>query len=325
MKHFLIFPLLILSACITTRSAHNNQFAYNSKTISRKGKHKNICKELKGNTIVYCVFVDEKNAAFWNNFDIKESKKSIETAINWIKKESIYNDVDLNIKPIYHSLKDTIHTIPKNLPYASVNNHLAFGMSKLDKWSNGIAKLVNADLVKSHKEIQKEIKGRDGLISNLQMIYRKHNIVLLYLLNNSIREETSVTLYNTESSSNDNTSEYCIISESRKPTIIAHEILHIFGADDFYHTTYSRVKLSKDIKKKYKLEGKYASFPTATNNKTNILREYPNAIMRNINLDILDSLSVSPITQYLIGWKTKYNISTRDKELMLYGDYVEID
>lgn len=324
-KSLLLF--VFFTSCITVRNNTSNYQFCGNKTISRLGKATNICKELKENVLVYCVFIDEKNSSFWNGFDVEESKTSINTSIKWIEEQSKKNNINLTISPIFHSLKDSIRTIEKNFSYKSLTNHLLYpdGLEKLEKWSKNIALQVNSDLLKNHKNINKDIKGRDGLIANLQTIYDTHNIALCYILNNRVKKETSVTLFSSDCSSNKNTSEYTIIAESRNSAVIAHEILHLFGADDFYTFQYQTYKIPKEIRKKYKIKQKYGQQFTGVNNKTNILREYPNAIMRNVNLDNLDSLNISPITQYLIGWRTKHDLKTRDKELMLYGDFVEID
>lgn len=324
MKHiFLTFTTLTLFSCyqyINVQSSNNN-----ARRISMNAKYTNVCKELKEKVVLYFVFVDEKNNKKWSKFDINESKKAIKESSLWLKEQANKNNIELDLNTVYHNLKDSTHPIEKNLPYKSINNHLFYakdGIKKLHKWSNNIAALANLDLRKSHKVMNRDVKSRDELIQNLQNIYQTENIALIYLMNNSVRKESSITLFTTESSSNENTTEYSIISEPKKASIITHEILHLFGADDFYNMQYSVVSIPKEMRKKFKQ--KTARIISGTNNKTCVLREYPNAVMRNINLEPLDSLQISPITKYLIGWEDKSQVSTRDKEFILYGDYIEM-
>lgn len=162
------------------------------KNLSMRGKHNNVCEELKGNTVFYFVFVNEKSASPWSNFSVNEAKKSIKQTTDWMSNEAKKNNVDLTINVVYHSLKDSVHAIEKNLPYKSVDAHLFYakdGKEKLHKWSDNIAELANADLRKSNKLFKKEAESRDDLIINLQNIYKTKNIALVYLINNTVRKE----------------------------------------------------------------------------------------------------------------------------------------
>ncbi len=319
-----ILLVILLNSCYV--NYHYESKSHDNRPISIQGKSANICKELKGNTILYIIYVNDKSSKFWNDFDLEQSKHAIKTAEKWINKEAKENDISLNLKVVYHSLEDSIKPIAANLTYKSVNHHLFYaekGIEKIHKWSHKISKLANSDLRKTHEYIPKEIKGRDDLIYNLRKIHKTDNIALMFVLNNPIREESSVTFHNQNTFSNKNSSEYTIISQSKKPTVFAHEFLHLFGAVDFYNVNYQSIKIDKELRKRY--GRKYASVGASSNNKTYILREYPNSIMKNINLEELDSLEITPITQYLIGWKEKEEVSIKDKELMLFGDYIVLD
>ena len=325
MKNILSISIVILlNSCYIYHPYETK--SHDNRPISIQGKSANVCKELKGSTILYLIYVNDKSSKHWNNFDLEQSKNAIAKAEKWINKEANKNDVSLNLKVVHHSAEDSIKPIVANLTYKSVNHHLFYaekGIEKIHKWSNKISKHVNSDLRKIHQNIPKEIKGRDDLIYNLRKIYKTDNIALMFVLNNPIREESSVTFHNQNTFSNNNSSEYTIISQSKKPAVFAHEFLHLFGAMDFYNVNYQHIKIDKKLRKKY--GRKHASVGAGSNNKTYILREHPNAIMKNINLEVLDSLEITPITQYLIGWKTKEKVSIKDKELMLFGDYIVLD
>ncbi len=323
MKKLTVISLAIL---LTSCYIPYNYNSGDNRPISMRGKSTNICKELKEKTVLYIVYVDEKSSTYWSSYDIDQTKKSIQTAENWINKEATKNNIKLDLQIVHHSVEDSIHTIKANLPYKSVNHHLFYakkGIEKIHKWSDKVAKLVYGDLRKKHTHLKREISGRDELIYSLREVYQTDNIALMLVLNNPIRKESSVTFHNNNSFSNENSSEYSIISQSKKPTIFAHEFLHQFGAEDFYNVNYQYVKIDKKLRKRY--GRRHANVASGSNNKTYILREYPHAIMKNVNLDILDSLEITPITQYLIGWQTKDEVSTKDKELMLFGDYINLE
>ncbi len=323
-KLFTISIVILFNSCYINYPYESK--SHDNRTVSIQGKSANVCKELKGSTILYLIYVNDKSSKHWNDFDINQSKKAIKATEKWINKEASKNNVSLSLNVIHHSVEDSIKPIAANLTYKSVNHHLFYaekGIEKIHKWSNKISKLVNSDLSKTHQNIAKEIKGRDELIYNLRKIYKTDNIALMFVLNNPIREESSVTFHNKNTFSNNNSSEYTIISQSKKPAVFAHEFLHLFGAMDFYNVNYQHIKIDKKLRKKY--GRKHASIGSGSNNKTYILREYPNAIMKNINLEVLDNLETTPITQYLIGWKSKEELSTKDKELMLFGDYIVLD
>ena len=74
----------------------------------------------------------------------------------------------------------------------------------------------------------------------------------MFVLNNPIREESSVTFHNQNTFSNNNSSEYTIISQSKKPAVFAHEFLHLFGAMDFYNVNYQHIKIDKKLRKRYR-------------------------------------------------------------------------
>lgn len=298
----------------------------NSKPISVYGKHKNICRELKGKTVLHFIFVNEKSGKPWTNFEIDKTKSEIEKAKDWLLQQAFLDAVDLEIILNYTEKDSIVKPIEAKLKYESVNSHLFTyidGVARLNKWSDKIATEANETLGKNHKLKMKEIKSRDGLIINLKNIYHTQNIALIYLINNPIRIESSVAMYTTTSYSNDKTSEYAIISEPNKASVIAHEILHLFGADDFYNLQFATIKLPKKHRKR--LKQKYGKIITGVNNKTNLIREYPNSIMRRVNTEPISELSISPITKYLIGWRRESQLTARQKEFILKGDYIELE
>ncbi|NJK95151.1 MAG: hypothetical protein HC905_09780 [Bacteroidales bacterium] len=77
------------------------------------------------------------------------------------------------------------------------------------------------------------LKDRERLIARLRDIHKTDHIALMYFINNYFSEEISVSLDN---KSNSNI-EFSIVS-FKKPAVIVHEFLHLFGAWDLYITPF---------------------------------------------------------------------------------------
>ena len=102
-------------------------------------------------------------------------------------------------------------------------------------------------------------------------------VALMLFVNNYYKDETSVAVH-TGSHTN---IEYAAVSFKR-PAIIAHEFLHLFGALDLYITPF-------DGKKEARRRKEFA------------MKEFPREIMA-FPYRGMDSLEISPLTEYLIGW-----------------------
>lgn len=99
----------------------------------------------------------------------------------------------------------------------------------------------------------------------------------MYFVNNYFTDEISVTF---DSNGSDNP-EFAIVS-FKKPSVIAHEFLHLFGAWDLYITPFDNNK-------------------EAMKRKKQAMELFPNEIMAFDYRDI-DSLNISQFTRYTIGW-----------------------
>ena len=160
---------------------------------------------------------------------------------------------------------------------------LSKGIKLVDKWSDQVSRLVARGLPKDKSSViltQNRLSDRERLIARLRDIYKTDNVALLFFTNNYYENEMSVVLH---SAANDQT-EYGIVSEKR-PSVIAHEFLHLFGAIDLYITPFDRRRVQQRKKDK-------------------IMKLLPNEIMAFAHKDI-DSLNISDLTKYLIGWENK--------------------
>lgn len=118
----------------------------------------------------------------------------------------------------------------------------------------------------------------ERLIARIRDIHKMDDVALFYFVNNYYQKDASVVLH---SAAMDKI-EYGVQSYKR-PSVIAHEFLHLFGALDLYITPFD-------------------SRRSARKRKDFAMKEFPDEIMAFAYRD-LDSLQISPLTEYLVGWR----------------------
>lgn len=259
------------------------------KTYTRIGTvRNNVCRTLEKKTIIYAVFVDSDKIHPWSKYDIKSTIDSIQVAIDWLHLQAKSNNINLNII-LEHAKKDKTIPFKEDFKYKTLSGtlfkypDLIKGIKLVDEWSNNVSKDVARTLPDDTSEIllnRNKSTDRERLIAKLRNQYQTDNIALIFFINNYFENEISVTFH---SSSNTET-EYAIVS-NKDPAVIAHEFLHLFGAWDLYLSPFDR-KIFQRMKKR------------------KAMKKYPNEIMAFAYKDI-DSLSISPLTKYLIGWDKK--------------------
>ena len=131
-----------------------------------------------------------------------------------------------------------------------------------------------------------KMNDRERLIARLRDFYGTDNIALLFFTNSYFENELSVALHTASGIE----TEYAVLSEKR-PSVIAHEFLHLFGAEDLYLSQFDVKGKSRRKKKK-------------------IMKYYPNEIMAFAYRNI-DSLGISSLSKYLIGWDNKLDKNAR--------------
>lgn len=304
--HNYFFVVLLFSCFTACISVYQSTEISTQKSFIPAGKNMNVCKELLGKVVIYSIFVDTKQALPWTEFDITSTQDSIARAADWLMAEAKKRKIDLDIQLAYHENKNVM-PIAMNLPKSSLCHVMSTPRSKsgkhiIDSWSNKIAKQAGMSLPKDTSRVIKTknvISERERLVAKLRDIYKTDNVVILYFVNNYFKEELSVSLYT-------NTSlftEFSIIS-FKNPAVIAHEVLHLFGATDLYPIA---VKSRKGYSYAYDYE---------TLNK-----DFPNEIMY-VQHKQINKLMISPITEYLVGWsKSLDNCYSR----LLYSNYKPLE
>ena len=263
--------LLVLSSSFTFR-----------KTDFRKGIKTNVCKDLRGNILVYTIFVDSKTTSPWTEYDIKTTLDSIRVAVSWLKKQCNENNVQANFTTDYF-VGPEFTTIKKNLPeesiYLSVTEpNTKQGFNNINKWSDYIARKAGDTFNIEDKEGLREVKkpkNKERLIAYLRDKFNVESVVLLFMLNNYYRTDISVQV----NTLNSKDIEYAIVSY-KYPAEIAHNILHLFGAADLYETIYRKSSKSINFAKEH----------------------FPNEIMQDPYGKFIGSREISDYTKYLIGW-----------------------
>ncbi|RMG78029.1 MAG: hypothetical protein D6707_10460, partial [Bacteroidetes bacterium] len=265
----------------------------------------NVCKKLKGDVVLYVIFVESKYTGFWTTYDIESTLDSAQKAIDWIENQAKKEGIFLNIKLDYHKTPKNVIPIQGNLQKRTLSGTLfssagiSYGIKSVDRWADKIAK----EALKSYGPDTSTItrtkikpQDREKLLARLRDIYKTDNVALVYFINNFYKKDISVALH----TQGNETPEYAVISY-KSPGVIAHEFLHLFGAYDLYMSPFDRERKTQKQKE-------FA------------MKEFPNEIMafpyRRIN-----TLSISPFTKYLIGWKNE--LDNKYKE-MLIGKKIKI-
>jgi len=297
-RYYKIFTLTIL---ITFLGCKSNQQVTEVRFASREN---NVCKILQGRVIVYAIFVDSKFTKPWSEYDINSTIDSIKLGMNWVMKKAKENNVSLSIEvanhknmkgavPIYNDLSK------KTLSGTLFKPPLFTGIKDIYKWADKIAAEAGKSLPKDTTikiiKTTNKLSDRERLIARLRDIYKTDNVALMYFINNYYSEELSLTL---DINSRENI-EFSIVS-FKKPAVIAHEFLHLFGAWDLYVTPFDNKKAA--IKKKQQA-----------------MVLFPNEIMAFAYRGI-DSLDICQFTKYAIGWDKQLDKKYAD---LLFGKKIK--
>lgn len=249
----------------------------------RKGINNNVCKVLKDNVLLYFIFVDSKDTSPWTEFDIRSTIDSISVAIRWLEIQARQNGISLNIISDYY-IGEEYTTIRRPLPMGNVIKSVSEpnfkkGLEELNSWADNIAKRAGFSFNITEKDGIPEIKNprnKERLVAFLRDEKRVESVALLYMVNNYFRNDISISI----NTMNTDDIEFSIISY-KYPSVIAHNILHLFGAADLYKTLYRR-------------------------NEKKILAAtdyFPDDIMQDVYARNIYSLNIGEFTKYMIGWK----------------------
>ncbi len=274
---------LFLGACTWTACSLFNGASGSSDTEAHVPTvDNNVCKRLREEVVIYAVFVDSKAGGPWSTHDIRSTLDSIECAVQWIERQAHDRGIDLHIQVSTHD-KAGVVPVRSELPRGGLTGaiHGINGMKALDGWADKAGRQVLGAFPADTARItltKITPKDRERLIARVRDIHGTDNVGLMLFVNNYYKDETSVALHTASTSS----IEYAAVAFKR-PAVIAHEFLHLFGALDLYVTPF-------DGKKEERKRKEFA------------MKEFPKEIMA-FPYRGLDSLEISPLTEYLIGWR----------------------
>jgi len=255
------------------------------KTDFSKGKHNNVCKDLKDNVLVYIIFVDSRETAPWTEFDIRTTLDSLNLAVRWLSEQAGQYEKQLNLMTDYY-IGPEYTPVKRALPQGTVKQSVTEGRfnqgaALLNEWADYVAKRAGSTLNIEQKDGIPDIptpKNVERLIAFLRDEKQAESVALLFMLNNYFRNDISIPMNHLD----DKDIEFAIISY-KYPAVIAQNILSLFGAADLYETVYRRndkkIKMAKDL--------------------------LPNDIMQDTYAGKIDHFVMGNLTRFLIGWENE--------------------
>lgn len=259
-------------------------------------KNQNVCKMLTDTVMVYALFVDVDIYHPWTEFDIASTMDSLNRASKWLEVQAKKRDKHLHIERQLHKqgTKLSIYERPAkvSLSLNGITNKGGNARKKLTPWADGISKYAARGLkYKPSSAIHERLKIIDLQTLNLALRdhFKRENVAILFFVNGYYENHPSYSFHTDAAISSK--VEYSIIT-TKNPAVIAHEILHLFGAVDLYpHPAYSNFNFDE-------------------------LKEvYPNELML-VQHKKLEKLDISPITSYFVGWQD--TLSKSDTRLLLH-------
>ena len=231
------------------------------------GRDHNVCKKLTGKVLFYLVFVETGDSSPWTDFDLNSTVDSIKVAINWLNETAKKNGKDLQIN-FSSQIDDTMKIVKQKLGGQVIDLiENKEGIDKIDKWTNKIIKIKTGE------------KNRLKLITKLRNEFNIESVALVFMVNYYYKEDF-IFSFNT---TNNDDIEYSIIS-TKKPNLIAQDILNLFGAPYlYYHPSTVNKRDTKQLNKIFWKD-----------------------VMANTNAD-LRKLELGEITRYFIGWTDSLN------------------
>ncbi len=247
-----------------------------------KGRHNNVCKDLKNQALLYFVFVDTRTTSPWTEFDILTTIDSIRLASRWLEQQAEIHEIPLYIKTDYY-IGDEYATLERNLPRNSLTetigtSNLIEGMESLNRWGDYVAKIIGESLYIKEKDgipVQKRPGNKERLIAYLRDEYQVESVALMLLVNNYYRNDISISI----NTLNSDDVEFSIVSY-KYPSEIAHNFLQLYGAVDLHESPFRRSRRNIRVGEEY----------------------FPDDIMSEVYARPLPELEIGAFTRYMIGW-----------------------
>lgn len=257
----------------------------------------NLCKILKGDVLVYPVFVEEKRGIPWLAEEKQAYLDSLTVATNWITAQAKKNGVEVSFQNVAHPKNSQSGLSGKSIDGTYSQIETVLGVAKLNKHYDAVCK-------KQYRYIPKtklakppyisRIKTKDQFVSILRNRYQVENVVLMFVHK---PEKKKNLIFSVNTLSNEDI-EYSV-NTFDLPNLIAEQILEIFGA-----TVYTY-----DFKKK-----KQAKVDEL------IETNFPDDLMAQ-PLQSLRTANIGELTQYLIGWEVDYDPKYK---VLMEGDKIKV-
>jgi hypothetical protein len=259
---------VIISSCSSASKIHDHSLSRN----------RNVCKKLNGKVLIYVIFVNTKAGPKWNDTTIRSTLDLYRDAANWTEQQAKKNNIKLTIQ-----IKSPIPNNPveSDFPVKNFSSMPLFEkniLKKLNEWTNGVVKKIGGNMSdkKENDSLPSVINPKDAerLVARLRNQYNTESVALFFATNHTSDNEIGITLNTID---NDNIE--CVINSYKSSSIIAYELLSLFGAEKLFYSKYGHSK-------------KYAEFAA---------KEFPDDLMIDPFRD-LNGANVSQFTKYLIGW-----------------------
>lgn len=258
---------MILLACGTTARMDNSW-----------RRNFNGCKILKDDVLIYPVFVEEKRGAKWLQEEKKAFLDSLKVSTNWILSQSKAYNVNLNFIIEAHPNAIAVGLPGKNIAGAYNLASTNLGLAKINKHYDNAAKKLARAIKRSKIALPPyiyRIKTKDQVIAKLRNNFQVESVVLLFIH----KPEKNNNVFFSLNTLSNKTIEYGVNSFN-KPSLMAFQILELFGATSF----------NFDVKKKRKEKI-----------MKHIDDNFPNDIMAK-PFQTLSKSTTGTVTDYLIGW-----------------------
>ena len=272
MKRFSYFALILFTVFISSCS---NSSKIHDHSLSR---NRNVCKKLSGKVLVYVIFVNTKGFPKWNDTTIRATLNLYREATDWAEKQAAKNNIKLNIQIKSANQNSGVDC---DFPVKNVSKMHIFEkntLKKINEWANSVVKKIGGSMTdkKPNDSLPNVINPKDAerLIARLRNQYDTESVALFYATNHTGSNEIAIPL-NTVN----NEDIELVINSYKNSSIIAYELLTLFGAEKLFYSKYGHSK-------------KYAEFAD---------KEFPNDLMTDPFYD-LNKADIGQFTKYLIGW-----------------------
>lgn len=275
MKRFFYFFILLLpviiSSCSTSSKIHDHSLSRN----------RNVCKKLSGKVLVYVVFVNTKGFPKWNDTTIRTTLSLYKDAAGWAEKQAEKNNIKLAIQIKSPSPNAAVDS---DFPVKNVSSMPIFEkntLKKLNEWTNGVVKKIGGNMSdkKPNDSLPSVVNPKDAerLIARLRNHYDTESVALFFATNHTGTNEIGIPLNTVNNEDIER-----VINSYKNASIIAYELLTLFGAEKLFYSKYGHSK-------------KYAEFAA---------KEFPNDLMTDPFYD-LNKANIGQFTKYLIGWSNE--------------------